>query len=91
MSMENDSRQFSVDEAVGAQKALRQAAGLEPEKFPIEAFVGMISDEIDSLRKSGKNDEEIATLIRESSSIQITGDDISDHFVPAGERHPEAK
>ena len=37
---------YSVEEAIQAQKALRTLGGLEPERFPVEAFVGMISDEI---------------------------------------------
>lgn len=47
---------YPVEEAVKAQKSLRLAAGLGPEEFPIQAFVGMISDEIDSLREHGKSD-----------------------------------
>ena len=41
---------YSVEQAIQAQKALRHAAGLGPEMFPIQAFVGMISDEIQELR-----------------------------------------
>ena len=42
---------YPVEEAIKAQKSLRAAAGLGPEQFPIQAFVGMISDEIESLRE----------------------------------------
>ncbi len=38
---------YPVEEAIRAQKALREAAGLGPEQFPIQAFVGMISDEVE--------------------------------------------
>ena len=40
------------------QRALRL------KQFPIQAFVGMISDEIESLRKRGETDDQIASLIR---------------------------
>jgi alkylhydroperoxidase family enzyme len=50
----------------------------------------MISDEIDFLRKSGKTDEEIAALVRESSTINITAEEIAEHYVQAEERHPKA-
>ena len=39
-------RMYSVEETIKAQRSLRKAAGLGPEQFPVEALVGMISDEI---------------------------------------------
>jgi hypothetical protein len=71
---------LSLNEALKAQKALREAAGLGPERFPLEAFVGMISDEIETLRERGKSDTDIAEIIRESSSIEITPEQISEHY-----------
>ncbi len=79
-------KQYSIEEAVKAQKALRAAAGLGPEQFPIQAFVGMISDEIESLRKRGKSDEDIAALVRENSAIEISADEIANHYAPPEER-----
>lgn len=80
---------YPLEEALKAQKSLRDAAGLGPEMFPLQAFVGMISDEIETLRKSGKSDEEIATLIRQSSAIHITATDIAENYADPGQRHPE--
>lgn len=77
---------FTLDEALKAQRALRTQAGLGPEMFPMQAFVGMISDEIDSLRKSGKSDDEIAAVIRSNSSIEITGSEIAEYFASAEQR-----
>ncbi len=57
--MDGSSAVYPLEEAVKAQMASRSAAGLGPEMFPVQAFVGMISDEIDSLRKAGKTDEQI--------------------------------
>ena len=56
-------RMYPVEGAIRAQKALREAAGLGPEQFPVQAFVGMMSDEIEELRKRGRSDQEIARLI----------------------------
>lgn len=79
---------FSLAEALKAQKALRDAAGLGDEQFPVEAFVGMISDEVEALRKQGRSDDEIAALIGKSSAIQISPEEIRKNFASAEKRHP---
>ena len=78
---------YSIEETLSAQKALCRVAGLGPEQFPIQALVGMISDEIEMLRKRGKTDEEIAAIIRQNSSIQITSQEIAQNYAPPEERH----
>ena len=78
---------YAVEQAVRAQKALREAAGLAPEMFPVDAFVGMISDEIEQLRSQGKTDDQIAALIASSSSIEITASDIAEHYASPEARH----
>ena len=80
------SKMYPVEEAVRAQKSLRDAAGLDPEQFPIQAFVGMISDEIESLRKRGKTDEEIASIVRNNSAIEISAAEIAENYVPPAKR-----
>ena len=87
MSSHNTSKQYPVEEAVRAQKALRDLAQLGPEMFPIHAFVGMISDEIEELRKRGHADEEIAQVIRKNSGIDITGEEIASNYAPPEQRH----
>lgn len=57
--------------------------------FPVDAFVGMISDEIEALRSSGKTDEQIAALITANSDIQITAAEITANYATPEERHPE--
>ncbi len=79
-------RMYPVEEAVKAQKSLRDAAGLEPEQFPIQAFVGMISDEVESLRKRGRSDEEIASIIRSNSAIEISAAEIAEHYASPEQR-----
>ena len=44
-------RTVSLAESLKALQALRNAAGLGPEQFPLPAFVGMISDEVKALRQ----------------------------------------
>lgn len=83
-----ETRMYPVEEAVKAHKALRAASGLGPEMFPIQAFVGMISDEVETLRERGKSDEEIADLIRASSAIEISPAEIAEYYATPEERHP---
>jgi hypothetical protein len=79
---------YPIEQALRAQKALREAAGLTPEMFPIEAFVGMISDEVETLRSQGKTDEDIASLIQAHSGIQITAFEIAKNYASPDQRHP---
>lgn len=81
-------KMYPVEEAVKAQKALRSLSGQGPEMFPIQAFVGMISDEVEVLRNLGKSDEEIASVIRQHSSIEITPQQLAEHYAPPELRHP---
>ena len=84
----NQPKQYPIEEALKAQNALRAAAGLEPELFPVRAFVGMIGDEVQRLREQGRNDEEIAALIRRSSAIDLTAREIGEYYAAPDERHP---
>lgn len=82
---------YPIEEALKAQRSLRDAAGLEPEQFPMEAFVGMISDEIESLRKRGRTDDEIASIIRSNSAIEITAAEIEQNYASPEQRHPHGE
>ena len=82
-----DAKVYPLEEALKAQKALRSLAGLGPEVFPIQAFVGMISDEVESLRKQGQSDEQIAAAIRSHSAIEITADELAAYYASPEERH----
>jgi hypothetical protein len=81
------SETYPLEEALQAQKALRELAGLEPERFPVESFVGMVSDEIEVLRKQGRSDTEIAEVICRSSSIKIDAAMIAANYAPPEARH----
>ena len=80
-------KEYPLEEALKAQQALRTAAGLGPETFPVQAFVGMISDEVELLRTRGKTDEEIASMIRAYSAIEITPEEIARYYASAEDRH----
>ena len=80
-------KMYPVEEAIAAQRALREKAGLGPEMFPVQAFVGMISDEIEGLRKQGHTDAEIAEVIRTHSRIEITPEEIAENYASPEERH----
>ena len=56
--------------------------------FSIEAFVGMISDEVETLRSQGQSDDQIAETIRANSGIEITGEQIAANYAPPDQRHP---
>lgn len=81
---------YPIREALKAQGALRQAVNLPPEQFPLSSFVGMVSDEIEVLRKLGRSNEEIAAMICASSAIEITAAQVSEYYAPPELRgHPE--
>lgn len=88
MSGRTPEKIYPVEEAIRAQKALRELAGLGPEMFPVQAFVGMISDEIETLRTQGHSDEEIAQTITANSEIAITSAEITSNYASPEERHP---
>jgi hypothetical protein len=86
--MTHASSRYPLQEALKAQQGLREAAGLPPEEFSIEQFVGMISDEVEVLRQQGMSDEEIARLIQRTSAIRISAADIEQSYASAEQRHP---
>ena len=75
-------RAFSAEQALRTQAALREALGLEPERFPPQAFIGMISDEIEQLRASGRSDEDIAGLVSSSSGAEVSVEELRAHYAP---------
>jgi hypothetical protein len=85
----NEHKMYRLEDALQAQKALRELAGMGPEMFPMEAFVGMISDEIEQLRKRGHSDEEIARTIAANSKIEITASEIAENYASPEARHQD--
>ena len=87
MTVDRPQKTYPIEEALRAQKALRELAGLKPEMFPIEAFVGMVSDEVETLRSQGYSDDAIAQAIQKNSNIAITADQIASNYAPPELRH----
>lgn len=79
---------FSLDEAISAQRALRGELGLQPERFAIPEFVGMISDEIEKMRAAGRTDADVAALIEKATGKAISPTEIGQHYATPDKRHP---
>jgi hypothetical protein len=77
---------FTADQAVATQRALRAALNLPDEAFPLPAFIGMISDEIQLLREAGHADQDIIDLINTTTPTTITPADLTRFYAP-----PEAR
>lgn len=77
---------FKLDQALAAQRALRDSLGMEEEIFPVEAFVGMISDEIEASRDAGRHDQTIVDMIEKVTGQTITLDDLANYYAPPDER-----
>lgn len=88
MTTESQERTYPIEEALRAQKALRQMAGLGQEQFPLSAFIGMVSDEIEILRGKGLSDHQIAEAISRNSRIAVTANDIASNYASPEARHP---
>jgi hypothetical protein len=77
---------FTIEQAIGAQRALRAALGLGDEIFPLPAFVGMISDEIEQMREAGHSDAGVIRIIADATGRTITGDDLARYYAPPDRR-----
>lgn len=84
--MENDGQTFTGQQAADAQTALRKALGMPSEQFPLSAFVGMVSDEIEHLRITGKTDEQIANIIAAAIGVTVPADAISQFYASPDKR-----
>ncbi len=84
-----DDRQttFSAHEAVAVQEELRRSLALDPERFPLPSFIGMISDEIDQFREAGRSDADIVALIKRTIGRDVTLADIERFYAPPQTRY----
>lgn len=79
---------FSARQAIAVQEEMRRSLKLEPEEqFPLPAFIGMISDEIDQFRHSGHSDAEIVALIKSTIGRDINLADIERFYAPPQSRY----
>jgi hypothetical protein len=65
---------------------LRAELGLGPQEFSTEQFVGMISEEIEKLRASGKTDDEIVRLLNEGVGVTVSPDSIRRFYADEAQR-----
>ena len=77
---------FTLEQALKAQQVLREAADLPGEEFPLQAFVGMLSDEIEALRRKGKTDEEITGLINRAAGIDLSTSAVTENYASPEDR-----
>ena len=71
---------YPLEEAMKAQAALRSAARMPPERFPLPQIISMFSDEIEALRNQGRPDDEIAAIIAGSSTMRVTANEIQKFY-----------
>lgn len=83
---EPDEQSYPLEEAMKAQAALRSAAHLPAERFPLPQIIGMFSDEIEALRKQGRPDNEIAAIICGNSTMRVTEAEIQKFYASPEER-----
>lgn len=75
-----------LPQALAAQQALRASLGLPDERFPLPAFIGMVSDEIEQARAAGRDDASIAALLASASGAPVSADDVSRFYAPPERR-----
>lgn len=83
----DDEQTFSAQDAVAVQRELRRSLGLEAERFPLPAFVGMISDEIEQFRAAGKSDADVAAVIKSTVGREVSPDILAQFYASPEERH----
>lgn len=77
---------FKLEQALAAQQALRASLGLREEVFPVEAFIGMISDEIEASRTAGRDDSPIVALVAQVTGKMISVADIRQFYATPDRR-----
>lgn len=77
---------YPLEEAMKAQAALRSAAKMPPERFPLPEIIAMFSDEIEKLREMGRPDNEIAAIISGNSIMRVTEEEIAKFYASPEDR-----
>lgn len=80
---------FSAEDAVAVQRELRRSLGLAAETFPLPAFIGMISDEIEQFRGAGRSDDDVVAVIKGTLGRDIAAQEIAEHYAPPEARRRE--
>ena len=85
--MDKGEPKFTLEQALSVQRALRDMLNLPDELFPVPAFIGMISDEIELMRQAGKTDQDIAVVIADKTGVVLNAGDIVSYYAPPEDRH----
>ena len=80
---------FDAEQAARAANAMRAAANLPPEQFPLPQVVAMLSDEISILRGKGFDDERIAQIVS-STGVAIDAESLGRYYVDTSEMPRQA-
>ena len=79
-------KSFTAQEIAQIQKLLREAAGEPAESCDTDAVVGMLSDEIETLRRQGMTDGDIAALLTQGAGATITAEQVAEFYAPPQDR-----
>ena len=71
---------FSAFEAASTQRQLRTLLGLGEEAFPLPAFIGMLSDEIEKLLAAGWSDLMIAETLTGVTGKRVSAEAVSAYY-----------
>ena len=69
--------EFTLEEALTVRREMRAALGLGEERFGLPDLLRMIGDEMQRMRAAGRDDEEIARLIREGTGKEVAAGDLA--------------
>ena len=81
-----DDPTFTLEQALKVQREMRHSLGLPAEEFPLPAFIGMISDEVEQLRAAGRTDGDIVAMISGSAGQAISEADLQRFYAPPEHR-----
>jgi hypothetical protein len=74
--------EYNIEQVIYARKVLRDSMNLETQTFPLSAVIGMLSDEIDAMRKAGISDITISKLMGLGLGDAVSVRDIQKYFAP---------
>ena len=81
---------FSADDVTLAQSEMRHILGLPEPRFSFPTFIGMLSDEIEQMRRAGHTNEMVAQTINRATGQSIKAIDVQRHYLPVEERERPA-
>lgn len=77
---------FSIDDVVLAQNEMRHMLCLPDPQFSMPTFIGMLSDEIEQMRRAGHTDELVAETIRRATGQHVEAGDVGRYYLSIEER-----